>query len=162
MHKKELTKYLPERGAGLEGIKRLSEIGYPVIQPVTKSLLSHLERTPFPATETDSEISKLLGSAGNYIVDEVATALQENRSPQKKYILLSLILPNWTTEQLKPLEEIIYGFIEGYSFHGLDVWALKLMLEKRLAGHQSPLEWLQFKTGVYEQKLKVLKEINLP
>ncbi|WP_018016456.1 hypothetical protein [Teredinibacter turnerae] len=162
MDKKELLRLIPENGGGIEGITVLKGIGYPALKPITKSLMNNLERTPFPANEIDSVIVEILSDGGSSIVEEVEIALTVPRSPQKKFVLISQILPNWSTEELKPIEGAIYNLVEGFSFHGIDVWAIKLLIEKGLDGHTEPLKWLEFKKENYAQKIEVLNGIRIP
>lgn len=162
MVKKELLRLIPENGGGIEGVKELKRIGYPEIKPITKSLMNNLERTPFPANEIDNVIIEILSDGGSSIVEEVKLSLTAPRSPQKKYVLLSQVLPSWSSSELKPLEVAIYNLVGGYSFHGMDVWALKLLIEKGLDGHTEPVRWLEFKKEIYLKKLEVLNGIQVP
>lgn len=116
MDKKELLRLIPENGGGIEGVKELIIIGYPDIKPITKSLMNNLERTPFPANEIDEAILEILRNGGSSIVEEVKLSLTAPRSPQKKYVLVSQVLPSWSSIELKPLEAEIYNLVKAIHF----------------------------------------------
>lgn len=151
---------MPENSNGTEGLKKFREIGYPDLFAVTNSLFNHSDGQDFPSGEVDQEIALTLRESGSYLKEKVIESLLANRSPQSKHALLKEVLPYWTRTQLQGLASVIYGFIEGYDFHGLDVYAIKLMSENNLKGHQDMDRWLSFKKDVYARRLAVLESVG--
>ncbi|MGJ9420705.1 hypothetical protein ACHAC9_23580 [Massilia sp. CMS3.1] len=148
---KKLTSRLPKNGNDVEGVKELLALGYPAIAPVLPHLFQWLE-TGGPVVE--SAIQPFFAELGAPARDLACKALEASIKPALKYRLLRYVLPTWPRDVLitLPLEQLL----QQYDFYGLDVWALKLMIDKRIPGHSELEEWRKFKIRHLKELLEVL------
>lgn len=149
---KNLTTRLPKNGNDVEGAKELLALGYPAIAPVLPHLFQWLE-TGGPVVE--SVIQPFFAELGAPARDLVCKALEASVKPALKYRLLRYVLPAWPREALitLPLEPLL----QQYDFYGVDVWALKLMIDKNIPAHCGLEEWRELKVRQLKEQLWVLE-----
>ena len=149
---KNLTKQLPKNGNDVEGAKKLVALGYPAIAPVLPHLFQWLENGS-PVAE--SVIQPFFAKLGAPAQDLVCKALEAPVKPALKHRLLRYVLPSWPREALitLPLEPLL----QQYDFYGLDVWALKLMIDKDIQAHASLEEWRRFKLRHLKEQVAALE-----
>lgn len=148
----QLTARLPKNGNDIDGAKELVALGYPAIAPVLPHLFQWLE-TSAPIVET--VIQPFFTGLGAPARDLVCKAIAAPVKPALKYRLLRYVLPAWPRESLLtlPLEPLL----QQYDSYGLDIWALKLMIDKRIPAHSDLEEWRQIKISLLSEQLKVLE-----
>ena len=149
---KNLTSRLPTNCNDVERVNELLALGYPVIAPVLPHLFQWLE-TGGPVVE--SAIQPFFVKLGAPARDLACKALEASVKPALKYRLLRYILPAWPRDVLitLPLEPLL----QQYDADGLDVWALKLMIDKSIPAHRSLEEWRELKIQHLKERLEVLE-----
>jgi hypothetical protein len=148
---KNLTTRLPKNGNDVDGARELLALGYPAIAPVLPHLFQWLD-TGGPLV--DSVIQPFFAELGAPARDLVCEALGAAIKPALKYRLVRYVLPAWPREVLVtlPLEPLL----QQYDFYGLDVWALKLMIEKKIPAHSELAEWRELKIKHLKERLQAL------
>ncbi len=149
---KNLTAKLPRGRNDVESAKVLLALGYPEIAPVLPHLFQWLE-TDGPVVE--AVIQPFFADLGAPARDLACQALEASVKPALKYRLLRYVLPTWPREVLitLPLEPLL----QQYDSYGLDIWALKLMIDKKIPAHSCLEEWRRIKITHLEQRLEALQ-----
>jgi hypothetical protein len=149
----ELTRLLPKNREDVDGVRALLAHGYPTLEPVLGSLFQWLDTSGSPV---ELEIRPFFASLGEPALELAREALCANIKPARKHALLRYVLPNWSRETLLKLESELLPLVQEYSYYGLDVWALSLMLQKGV-GPQTELEgWRKLKISGLTDQLKAL------
>lgn len=153
-HKTDLTVLLPTDRNDVDGAKELLALGYPELAPVLPHLFQWLGTS---GSDVELIIRPFFAELGAPARDLVCKALEDRAKPALKYCLLRYVLPSWPREVVAtlPLEQLL----QQYDFHGLDVWALKLMSEKRIPTHDGLKgldEWKELKIARLREQLSVL------
>ncbi|MCC2956344.1 hypothetical protein LK542_12030 [Massilia sp. IC2-477] len=155
-----LTRRLPKDSGDVAAAAELVALGYPTVAPVLPHLFQWLETSGSPV---EMVLRPFFSSLGAPARDLACEALLRHNKPAVKHCLLRYILPHWPREVLVTLP--LEGYLYSGDAHGLDVWALKLMVEKRIPTHDG-LRGLAaakaFKTAHYEALLAVLDKLEPP
>lgn len=153
MQRSELTRLLPSDGNDVESVRALIALGYPEVAPVLKSLFQWLETS---GSEVELLVRPFFASLGEPALDLVREALESPVKPARKSALLRHVLPSWPPGVVAKLEPQLLSYLDRYDFHGLDAWALKLLIDKGLA-QDEPLEsWRLLKIARLEAQLQAL------
>lgn len=156
-----LTARLPKHSGDVDAARELVALGYPEVAPVLPQLFQWLETNGSPVERV---IRPFLAELGAPARDLACKALLHPGKPAVKHSLLRYVLTGWPREVVAtlPLEGYLYNSGDGY---GLDVWALKLMIDMRIPTHDG-LEGLtqarDFKIARLEAHLAVLASLALP
>jgi hypothetical protein len=158
--KSPLMARLPRNAHDADGARELVALGYPALAPVLPHLFQWLETS---GSAVELVLRPFFAELGAPARDLACKALLHRNKPALKYSLLRYVLPSWPREVLAtlPLEAYLYDS----DAYGLDVWALKLMVEKRIPSHEGLkglLECKNFKVARLEEHLKVLASLALP
>ena len=151
--KPELTSLLPRNRDDVENAKAIVALGFPEVQPVLPSLFQWLETS---GSKVELIIRPFFASLGDPAFDLVQKALQTTVKPARQECLLRFVLPHWPAETLAKLLPELMALLGTHGFHALDVWALKLLLDKGL-GDQAELErWRKHKAIRLTEQLNAL------
>lgn len=158
--KSPLTARLPKDGHDAAGARELVALGYPALAPVLPHLFQWLETS---GSAVELVLRPFFAELGAPARDLACKALLHRNKPALKYALLRHVLPHWPREVVAtlPLESYLY---DGDAY-GLDVWTLKLMVEKRVPTHdglKGLLEWKNSKIAHLEEQLGVLASLEVP
>lgn len=153
MERSELTKLLPRNGSDVQAARTVIALGYPTVRPVLKSLFQWLETS---GSEVELVVRPFFASLGEPALELVADALASPIKPARKYALLRFVLPSWPADVLVKVEPQLVALIHGYDYHGLDAWALKLLIDKGLARDQHLEGWRKLKIKRLQEQLDVL------
>jgi hypothetical protein len=153
MERSELTKLLPKSSSDAEGARAIVALGYPTVGPVLKSLFQWLETS---GSEVELVLRPFFASLGEPALELVAEALASPTKPARKAAILRFVLPSWPAEVLVKLEPQLVALIEPYDFYGLDVWALKLLIDKGLAKDENLERWRTLKITRLQDQLEAL------
>jgi hypothetical protein len=158
--KSTLTPMLPKHSGDVASAQALVALGYPAVAPVLPHLFQWLETSGSPVEVVLRPFFAGLGAPAR---DLACQALLHKNKPARKETLLRHILPAWPRKVVATLP--LEGFLYDSDFHGLDVWALKLMTEKRIPTHDG----LRTLSAIKEEKtarlrnlLQVLDDLALP
>jgi hypothetical protein len=154
MQRSELTRLLPKDGRDVENARALIALGYPAIEPVLPSLFQWLETS---GSEVELVVRPFFAALGEPALDLVRSALESPIKPARKAALLRYVLPSWPREAVAKLEPQLLSYLDGYDFHGLDAWALKLLMQKGLAEDQRLERWRQLKIERLKEQLEALE-----
>lgn len=157
--KTSLTARLPKNGHDADGARELVALGYPTLAPVLPHLFKWLETS---GSAVELVLRPFFAELGAPARDMACQALLHRNKPALKYCLLRYVLPGWPREVLitLPLE----SYLCDSDAYGLDVWALKLMVEKRIPTHEGLeglVEWKRWKITRLEEQLGVLASLDL-
>lgn len=159
MERSELTKLLPKDRSDVEGARALIALGYPTVGPVLKSLFQWLETS---GSDVELVVRPFFAALGEPALELAAEALAAPVKPARKYALLRFVLPSWPVDALAKLEPQLLAIIHGYDFYGLDAWALRLLIEKGLAGDEDLEGWRKLKIARLQEQLDVLSLPSWP
>ena len=128
--KTPLTKLLPKNSHDVEGVQRLLELGYPALEPILPHLFQWLETN---GSEVELALRPFFAKLGAPVRDLACDALLSPVKPALKHSLLRYVLPYWPREVVVtlPLERFLYDS----DVLGLDIWALKLMMDMHIPTH---------------------------
>lgn len=154
MNRSDLTKLLPRNGADIENARALVALGYPTVEPVLRNLFQWLETS---GTPVEMIIRPFFADLGEPALELVRDALAAPIKPARKHALLRYVLPSWPASVVEKLEPELRGFIQQYDFYGLDVWALRLMIEKGIETHEGNARWKVQKIERLRELLAVLE-----
>jgi hypothetical protein len=154
MNRSDLTKLLPRNGADIENARALVDLGYPTVKPVLTSVFQWLETSGSPV---EMIIRPFFAGLGEPALELVRDALAVPIKPARKHALLRYVLPSWPASVVKKLEPELCGLIQQYDFYGLDVWALRLMIDKGLETHEGNARWKAQKIERLRELLAVLE-----
>lgn len=152
--KTDLMFQLPTGRNDVDAAKQMVALGYPALAPVLPKLFQWLGTSGSPV---ELIIRPFFAELGAPARDLVHKALDEQGKPALKYCLLRYVLPSWPRDLLitLPLERLL----QQYDFHGLDIWAPKLMLEKKIPTHdglEGLEEWKRLKLARLGEHLSAL------
>ncbi len=151
--KSDLTSLLPRDRDDVENAKALVALGFPKVEPVLPSLFQWLETS---GSEVELVIRPFFACLGEPALDLVRAALQTTAKPARQECLLRYVLPHWPAETVAKLLPELIALLGTYGFYALDVWALKLLLDKGL-GDRSELErWHNHKRTRLTEQLHAL------
>jgi hypothetical protein len=157
--KSPLTARLPKDGNDVDAAKGLVALGYPALAPVLPHLFQWLETS---GSAVELVLRPFFAELGAPARDLARTALLNRNKPALKYSLLRYVLPGWPRDLVATLP--LEGYLYDSDSYGLDVWALKLMVEKRIATHEG-FEGLvaarDWKIARYHEHLSVLTSLAL-
>lgn len=153
-NKTNLTSLLPTDRNDVDRAKELIALGYPELAPVLPHLFKWLGTS---GSDMELVVRPFFAVLGGPARDLVCKALEDRGKPALKHCLLRYVLPSWPREVLVtlPLEQLL----QEYDFHGLDIWALKLMSEKSIPTHDGLRgldEWKKFKIARLREQLSLL------
>jgi hypothetical protein len=151
--KAELAALLPKDRNDVANAKAIIALGYPTVEPVLRSLFQWLETS---GSEVELVIRPFFATLGEPALDLVKEALEGPTKPARKAALLRYVLPSWPKETIAKIEPQLLTFLDGYDFHGLDVWALKLLLDKGVGPREELMRWKDFKRSRLQEHLGVL------
>ncbi|MFG6413903.1 hypothetical protein ACG02S_08345 [Roseateles sp. DC23W] len=154
MNRSDLTKLLPRNGADIENARALVALGYPMVEPVLTSLLQWLETDGSPV---EMIIRPFFADLGEPALELVRDALTAPIKPARKHALLRYVLPSWPASVVQKLAPELHGFIQHYDFYGLDVWALRLLVDKGIETHGGNEQWKAQKIERLRELLAVLE-----
>lgn len=148
---RNLTSRLPKNGNDMDGARELVALGYPAIAPVLPHLFQWLE-SGGPLVEL--VVQPFFAELGAPARDLACIALEATIKPALKYRLVRYVLPAWPREVLitLPLDPLL----QQYDYYGLDVWTLKLMIEKNIPAHTGLGEWRKLKISHLKERLDAL------
>lgn len=148
---RNLTALLPKNGSDTAGAAQLVAMGYPAVAPVLPHLFQWLESG---GPLVDTIIAPFFATLGSPARDLVCKALEAPTKPALKNRLVRFVLPAWPREVLLtlPLEPML----QQYDFYGLDVWTLKLMIDKDIPSHTALDQWRQLKIASLDERLQAL------
>ena len=158
--KSPLVSELPKHGGDTYSARKLVALGYPALAPVLPQLFRWLETSGSAVELVLRPFFAELGAPARDLADE---ALRRDTTPALKHCLLRHILPNWPREVVAtlPLER----YLHDSDALGLDIWALKLMMAKRIPTHdglQGLAEIRDWKIARLEDHLRVLASLQHP
>jgi hypothetical protein len=155
IQRSDLTRLLPQNGGDVENARALIALGYPAVEPILPSLFQWLETS---GSEVELVVRPFFAALGEPALDLVRSALESPIKPARKAALLRHVLPSWPREVVAKLEPQIVSYLDAYDFHGLDTWALKLLLEKGLGERQYLEGWRQLKMMRLREQLEALEK----
>lgn len=154
-----MTARLPKDGNDVDAAKGLVALGYPALAPVLPHLFQWLETS---GSAVELVLRPFFAELGAPACDLARTALLNRNKPALKYSLLRYVLPSWPRDLVATLP--LEGYLYDSDSYGLDVWALKLMVDKRIATHEG-FEGLvaarAWKIARYHEHLSVLTSLAL-
>jgi|EndMetStandDraft_3_1072993.scaffolds.fasta_scaffold464540_2 hypothetical protein len=154
MNRSDLTKLLPTSGTDIENAQAIVALGFPTVEPVLKSLFQWLETNGSPV---EMIIRPFFAGLGEPALELVRDALMAPIKPARKHALLRYVLPHWPASVIEKLEPELQGFIQQHDFHGLDVWALLLMIEKGIETHGGNEKWRAHKIARMQELIAALE-----
>lgn len=158
--KSPLIARLPKNGRDVNSARELVALGYPALAPILPHLFRWLETS---GSDVELVLRPFFAALGAPARDLACMALEHPNKPALKYCLLRYVLPGWPRDLVAtlPLER----YLDDGGAYGLDVWALKLMMEKRIPIHdglKGLVERRDWKIARLEEQLQVLKNMALP
>lgn len=156
MNNSDLTSRLPRSRTDTHRAEELVALGYPALSPVLPHLFQWLETSGSPVELILRPFFAELGAPAR---DLACKALEASGKPALKHCLLRHVLPSWPREVLLTLP--VEQFLQEYDFHGLDVWALRLMIDKALPsndGAEGLERWQAHKIARLKEQLDVLMD----
>ena len=152
MERSELTAMLPKNRDDVESARAIVALGYPTVEPVLKSLFQWLETSSSPVELIVREFFAEIGEPALPLVRE---ALQAQIKPARKHCLLRHVLPHWPSEVLEKLGGELWNLLQ--EPHGLNVWSLKLMLDKGINDRVKLLQWRELFLEDLTEQLEALR-----
>ncbi|HEX9171806.1 MAG TPA: hypothetical protein VF861_04015 [Telluria sp.] len=153
-----LTTQLPKDGGDVDAARNLVALGYPALAPVLPHLFQWLETN---GSAVELVLRPFFAELGAPLRELACRALLNRNKPALKYSLLRYVLPSWPRDLVATLP--LEGYLYDADAHGLDVWALKLMMEKRIPTHEG-LEGLvaarDWKIARYKEHLNLLTSLT--
>jgi hypothetical protein len=148
--KSPLIAQLPKNSHDADGARALVALGYPALAPVLPHLFQWLETS---GSDVELVLRPFFAELGAPARDLACQALLHRNKPALKHCLLRYILPSWPRDVVAtlPLEAYLYDS----DAYGLDVWALKLMIEKCIPTHDG----LKGLAEARDRKIARLKEL---
>jgi len=128
--KSALIARLPKNSHDADGARALVALGYPELAPVLPQLFQWLETN---GSDVELVLRSFFAALGAPARDLACQALLHRNKPALKHCLLRYILPSWPRDVVATLP--LEGYLYDSDAYGLDVWALKLMVEKRIPTH---------------------------
>ena len=158
--KSPLIARLPKNAQDADGARQLVALGYPALAPVLPHLFQWLETS---GSAVELVLRPFFAGLGAPARDLACKALLHRNKPALKYSLLRYVLPSWPRDVVATLP--LEGYLYDSDAYGLDVWALKLMMEKGIPTHEGfegLVECKNLKIARLEEDLRVLAGLALP
>jgi hypothetical protein len=150
----ELTDLRPQGRGDTENAGKILSLGFPAVEPVLPSLFQWLETNGSPV---ELIMRPFFAHIGEPAFELVRRALRVQTKPALKCCLLRYVLPAWPPALVSRLEPELTAMVHNVDFHGLDVWALKLLIDKQI-GDQSQWErWRAFKVSRLREHLSAFE-----
>lgn len=156
--KADLIPFLPKDRHDTAGAERLLAFGYPALAPVLPHLFQWLNTS---GSEVELVVRRFFAELGAPAATLVAAALEEPSKPALKHCLLRHVLPSWPREEVQALAPQLERLLQHYDYHGLDIWALKLMLAHQVPTHDGLAgleEWKRLKRQRLQEHLAALQD----
>ncbi len=154
MDRSDLTRLLPRNGADVENARAIVALGFPTVEPILKSLFQWLETSGSPV---EMLIREFFADLGEPALELARDALTAPIKPARKHALLRYVLPAWPAGVIEKLAPELGCLIQQYDFHGLDVWALRLMIDKGIETHGGNEAWKAHKIERLRELLAALE-----
>jgi hypothetical protein len=154
MTKSELTPLLPRHRDDAGNARAIVALGFPTVEPVLTSLFQWLDSNGSPVELIVRPFFASLGASALHLARE---ALDAPIRPALKCTLLRNVLPEWPIATVAMLEPQLRRLIMETDFHGCDVWALRLMIDKSIPTDEDVERWKQFKIARLRELLCALE-----
>jgi hypothetical protein len=155
MNRSELTKLLPRHRDDVENARAIVALGFPVVEPVLRSLFQWLETS---GSNVELVMRPFFAALGEPALDLAREALIAPIKPARKFSLLRYVLPAWPSAVVAKLEpQLLFLMINGHDDYGLDVWALKLLLDKKIDTQENLEAWRRSKISRLRDQLGALE-----
>ena len=112
------------------------------LAPVVPEMLRQLKNLDSPVAEI---YSGFFAQHGERYVAEIDELLGRSTMPEAKWLIVSKILPSWSTTTLGRLEGTLGFLLTAPDFFGTDLWCIRLLARHALLDRTSLEQWLDFK-----------------
>jgi hypothetical protein len=150
-----LTALLPKHRDDVESARAILRLGFPSLEPVLPALFQWLETS---GSAVELLVRPFFADLGEPAFELVRSALQAPIKPARKSCLLRFVLPGWPRELVVRLEPELSQLVHGYDFYGLDVWALKVLIDKGVGNQEEWNRWRHTKILRLQGQLSALTE----
>jgi hypothetical protein len=158
--KSPLIAQLPKNSHDADGARALVALGYPALAPVLPHLFQWLETS---GSDVELVLRPFFAELGAPARDLAYQALLHRNKPALKHCLLRYVLPSWPRDVVATLP--LEGYLYDGDAYGLDVWTLKLMIEKSIPTHdglKGLAEAKDWKITRLKEHLHVLASLEPP
>jgi hypothetical protein len=150
-----LTALLPKHRDDVDSARAILALGFPSVEPVLPALFQWLETS---GSAVELLVRPFFADLGEPAFDLVRSALQAPTKPARKSCLLRFVLPSWPRELVTRLEPELASLVHGSDPLGLDVWALKVLIDRGVGDQGEWERWRTFKVSRLQDQLSALTE----
>jgi hypothetical protein len=152
MERRQLNQLMPKNARDADAARELVSLGASEIGSVVPEMLRLLKNVDSPVCATFADF---FAREGECFADHIANQLSRSTMPEVKWVIVSKILPSWSSEALRPLSGAIGMLMSGSEWYGTDLLCIRLLAKHSLVERSRLEEWLKFK----QHRLRRLSEM---
>ena len=154
--RKELLRLMPKNAEDLEGANRITELGYPVVEPVHTDMI-------YAMRVADSPVGDAFAAYFSEVGDSASAAVAEGLNRENCWLrhrLFTKVFPAWSDTALAGLRNILTMVATQPDAYDNDVRCVGLLAERGLADTNWLAEWLEFKKDRMAERDQLIQDVS--